>query len=155
MEPVPSIVDEIGGIKIDVDTKMYDPDYNISINKGIQEIDGRQAMLYLQWRNSSGGDIDRIKHVQNFISTLYKQQKNSGKIIETLKIILKYRDDIQTNFSNKQLLSFAVFINQLSDDLISYYTLSGSPKMIDGISYWIPEDNVEVLNEFFEVKNQL
>lgn len=150
MEPIPSIVDEIGGVKLDVEIDMKDHGTNLS--KGLQVLNGMQAYDYIHWRYSPGGDIDRIKRQQKFIRVLYKQQRDSGKIMETLQIILKHMNDIQTDLTVKQLIGLAKFLSDLPDGCDSYYTILGDGKMIDDIDYWIPDETYkeEVFKEFFQ-----
>lgn len=147
MEPIPGIVDEIGGVKIDVEIDMMDHGANLS--KGLQVLNGKQAYDYIHWRYSPGGDIDRIKRQQKFIRVLYKQQRDSGKIMETLQIILKHKDNIQTDLTMKQLIGLARFLSDIPDGSDSYYTILGEGQMIDGIDYWMPDNKEEVLKEFF------
>ncbi len=148
MDPILYIVDKIGGIKINVDTRMDYPDYDVCLEEGLQVLNGKEAYLYLNWRYTAGGDLDRIKRVQYFMSTLFEQLKASGKVKETLLALIKYKDNFRTDFTTKQLVAFAAFANQLPDGSVSYYNLTGSSKTIDGISYWIPDPNAEVIKEF-------
>lgn len=138
MEPIPSIVDEIGGVKLDVEIDMKD--HGADLSKGLQLLNGKQAFDYIHWRYSAGGDIDRIKRQQKFMSALFKQQRDSGKILETLDIILKHKDSMQTNLSLKQMIALAKFMKEVPDGSVSYLTIPGSGKMIDGISYWVPNE---------------
>ncbi|ADY54635.1 cell envelope-related transcriptional attenuator [Syntrophobotulus glycolicus DSM 8271] len=150
MEPVPGIVDEIGGIKLDVEIDMKD--HGVNLSKGLQVLNGEQAFDYIRWRYSPGGDIDRIKRQQKFVSTFLKQQRDSGKIIETAELVLKYKDNIQMNLTFKQLIGFAKFLKEVPEGSVSYLTLPGEGKMIDGISYWVlnEEKTNELFNEFFK-----
>jgi LCP family protein required for cell wall assembly len=150
MEPIPSIVDEIGGVKLDVEIAMKD--HGANLEKGLQVLYGKQAYDYIHWRYSAQGDIDRIKRQQKFLSTLYKQQRDSGKIMDTLHIILNYSEDIKTDFTLKQMIGLAKFMSDIPDGFVTYYTIPGQGKMINGISYWVPDDNKtnEVLKAFFD-----
>lgn len=150
MEPIPGIVDDIGGVKIDVEIDMKDHGANLS--KGLQVLNGKQAYDYIHWRYSPGGDIDRIKRQQKFIRVLYKQQRDSGKIMETLQVILKHKDNIQTDLTMKQLIGLAKFLSDIPDGSDSYYTILGEGEIIDGIDYWMPDSSYKekVLKEFFQ-----
>ncbi|QSX09586.1 LCP family protein [Alkalibacter rhizosphaerae] len=149
MDPVPAIVDDLGGLKLDVEVDMVDPDYDVELKKGEQTVDGKQALLYLQWRDTPGGDIDRVFRVQHFLASLYGQLKEKGQIVEAMRIALRYRDGIETDLSTKQLLALAAYMKQLPEGAISYFTLSGRSKTINGKSVWVPDDNEEVLGAFF------
>lgn len=150
MAPIPSIVDDIGGVTIDVEIDMKDHGANLS--KGLQTLNGSQAFDYIHWRYSAGGDLDRIKRQHKFISTLFKQQRDSGKILETLHIVLKHIDDIQTDLALKQMIGLASFLSAIPNGSITYYTIPGTDQMINDIYYWLPDENAKnmVIKEFFQ-----
>lgn len=150
MEPIPSIVDKVGGVKLDVEIDMKDHGANLS--KGLQVLNGKQAYTYIRWRYSAGGDIDRIKRQQKFMGALYKQQRDAGKILETFQIVLEHKDNIQTDFTMKQMIGLSKFMSDLPDGSVTYYTIPGDGDTIGGISYWVPDesDTEEVLKEFFQ-----
>lgn len=150
MEPIPAIVDEIGGVKLDVEIAMKN--HGANLDKGLQVLNGRQAYDYIHWRYSAQGDIDRIKRQQKFMSTLYKQQRDSRKILETLQIVLKHKDDIKTDFTMKQMIGLATFMSDIPDGSVTYYNIPGRGKLIKGVSYWVPDEinTGEILKEFFQ-----
>ncbi len=70
-----TIVDEIGGIDIDVPQTIDDPKYPDAnygydpfyIEAGPQHLDGRQALKYARTRATAGSDFDRAKRQQDVI----------------------------------------------------------------------------------------
>lgn len=149
MEPIPNIVDKIGGVKLDVEIDIKN--HGINLTKGLQVLNGKMAFDYIRWRYTAGGDIDRIKRQQKFISALYRQQRDSGKILETLHIVLKHKNNVQTDFTIKQMIGLAAFLSDMPNGNVTYYTIPGKGKMINGISYWLPNENNtgELVKEFF------
>lgn len=149
MGPIPSIVDEIGGVELDVEIDMKT--YGANLNKGLQVLNGQQAFDYVHWRFSTGGDIDRIKRQHKFISALYKQQRESGKILETLNIVLRHKNEVKTDFTMKQLIGLSTFMSHLPNGNITYYTIPGNGKTINNVSYWVHDKKKteEVLMEFY------
>ncbi|HWQ88361.1 MAG TPA: LCP family protein [Desulfitobacteriaceae bacterium] len=150
LDPIPKIVDEIGGVQIDVEIEMKD--HNANLDKGLQVLNGSQAFDYIHWRYSSGGDIDRIIRQQKFLRALANQQRDAGKILETVQIILKYKDDLKTSLDTGQLIALAKFMSELPEGSVSYQTIPGQGEMIDGISYWIPDKDktAEMISEFMQ-----
>lgn len=150
MEPIPAIVDQIGGVELDVEIDMKD--HGADLSKGLQVLNGQQVYTYIHWRYSPGGDIDRIKRQQKFISTLYKQQRDAGKIMDTFQIVLNYKNNIQTDLSARQMIGLANYMKDLPDGSVTYYTIPGEGNTINGISYWAPDEagTDEVLKEFFQ-----
>ena len=70
MEPIPDIIDDLGGIELDVEIDMKT--HGADLSKGYQLLDGKKAFDYIHWRYSSNGDIGRIERQHKFIKTLFK-----------------------------------------------------------------------------------
>ena len=83
MEPFVDIVNELGGIYMDVDVDMKTNGANLS--KGYQLLDGSKAYDFIHWRYSAGGDIDRVGRQQMFIKAIV-QKLRSENSFEIFKI---------------------------------------------------------------------
>lgn len=149
MEPIPKIVDQLGGVMIDVEIDMKDHGANLS--KGLQLLNGQQAFDYIHWRYSANGDIDRIRRQQKFVRELYKQQREKEGIMQTVKTVLRYRSSIETNLSARQIIGLAKFLNQMPEGNVEYYYIPGEHLMINGVSYWgmDKEETAKTLDEVF------
>lgn len=143
LEPLPNIVDDIGGVEMDVEIDMKT--YGANLSKGRQLLDGKKAFDYIHWRFSENGDIDRIKRQQKFLRALYKKQRDSGKLLETLEIILKYNKSLKTNLTAAQMISIAQLANDIPENGVNFYSIPGRGQTIDNISYWVP-DEIETEN---------
>lgn len=143
LEPLPNIVDDIGGVELDVEIDMKT--YGANLSKGWQLLDGRKAFDYVHWRFSENGDIDRIKRQQKFLRALYKKQRDSGKLLETLEIILKYNKNMKTNLTAAQLVSLAQLAKDIPENGVDFFSIPGQGQTIDSISYWVP-DEIETEN---------
>lgn len=150
MEPIPNIVDQIGGVLIDVEIDMKSHDADLS--KGLQVLNGKQAFDYIHWRYSAGGDIDRIKRQQKFVRELYKQQREKNNILQTIQIVLKYKSSIQTDLSTRQIVGLGKFMSEIPAGNVDYYYIPGDGQMINGVSYWVMDKNEtqQTLKEFFK-----
>lgn len=148
MEPIPNIVDDIGGVVLDVDCDMKT--YGADLNKGTQLCNGKQAFDYIHWRFSGQGDIDRIARQQKFFKALFIKQRDSGKLVETVEIVLKYKDSLNTNLSPIQMVALAKYFSKISEDDIKYQVIPGESQRINGISYWVPypEETLQTIAEF-------
>jgi LCP family protein required for cell wall assembly len=75
------LVDDIGGVWVDVDKNMYYRDrrggLNIALKKGYQRLDGYQAMGYVRFRHSDS-DTQRSKRQQKFLKALLAQLKQQS-----------------------------------------------------------------------------
>ena len=79
---------------------------------------------------------------------MYRQVKEDDQIMDLVQILFKEKYDLEMNLNMKQILGFAAFFKQLPENSVTYYTLNGNSQMINNISYWVPCDNTDVLNEF-------
>jgi len=146
IEPVPDIVEAIGGVEINVEIDMKSE--NVDISKGHQVLDGKKAMDFIRWRNTGNGDIDRIRRQQDFLKAAVDRIKNNGKILEAVNIVLKYSKYIQTDLSPSQMLALANFSKDVTDENLKFFDTPGYGEYIDGISYWIPDEKVvEMFNK--------
>ena len=78
----PAIINLIGGVEVDVKKHMVYNDYSgklfINIPKGLQVLDGKNALHYVRFRHDAQGDIGRVKRQQDFIkAALQKLQRPS------------------------------------------------------------------------------
>lgn len=143
------IVDLLGGIDIYVERDMHYVDKTqklyINLKKGYQHLNGYQAMCYVRFRHEALGDLARIERQQKFLLAV-AQKIFSPAILPHLPSLLKeiYKN-VETNFSLGDLLFLAQkFKEQMP--VIETAVLPGTPKMIGGISYYLPdEDNLRFI----------
>jgi len=149
MEPLPRIVDEIGGVEIDVEIAMKT--HGANLDKGLQLLNGRQAFDYIHWRFAGMGDIDRIKRQQKFFRAMYKKQRDSGQLLETVGIVLKYKDYLKTNLTPAQLYGLAQLAKDIPPGSVTYLSIPGHSQTINKISHWIPDHNKkrEIIATYF------
>jgi LCP family protein required for cell wall assembly len=50
-----SLIDALGGVQVDVEKRMYYPAENIDLQKGLQTLDGEQALAYVRYRSDGLG----------------------------------------------------------------------------------------------------
>jgi LCP family protein required for cell wall assembly len=114
------IIDEIGGVELDVDTqemntmnREYVPELNsIGLDcerittTGLQKLSGAQALAYSRNRYSSGGDIDRGNRQKEVLAAIYHSLTsiNANQLHTLVKIVL---DNCQTSLSNTEITKLA------------------------------------------------
>jgi LCP family protein required for cell wall assembly len=153
MEPVPAIVDELGGVELEVDVDMKTHGCNLS--KGMQKLNGEQAFQFIRWRYSGGGDIDRVKRQQKLAAAMLSQLKESGSLIESISLVLNYKKYIKTNMDLKQMVALARLWDELPDGKSpEYYIVTGEGKTIDKVWYMIPyeKETDVVLKKVFGIR---
>lgn len=165
------IVDEIGGVTVDVPINMNydDPDQNLYIHlkKGTQVLTGKKAEEFVRFRKSNNGtgypngDIGRIAAQQKFIKAMATEvlsPKNISKLGNLFKIVLEgTKTDITMEIVSKYI-DDAVTIKT---DRIKIDTLPGVGKM--GPSpygynlsyYYLDEEKTKtVVESLFKTENK-
>lgn len=123
------IVDSLGGIWIDVETKIVEQDENrnfdnlITIEPGYQKLNGQKALAFLRHRKTlAGGANTRSENHEKFVLALMKQLAQPSSLLNINGFISGIENTVLTNLTN--------------DELMHYYDASTkllSKKGIDGI----------------------
>jgi LCP family protein required for cell wall assembly len=158
------IIDEIGGIEIDVENTIDDPMYPIMGNEdapweerfehlyiasGLQEMDGELALKYARSRHSTGiegSDFGRAKRQQKILQAV-KDKIISRHIIFKPTMAANIIKDVEEHFSTNLKLWEVVklwdIFKDINSDAIANYTLSDAA---DGLlTSMITEDGAYVL----------
>jgi len=128
MEPIPQIVDELGGIEIYADTGMA------------QIITGDNILDYIRWRYSEEGDIGRIKRHHAILRAMFGKitSYDKEKLLELLLVNEQY---INTDMGIEQIVNLAGIIAEFDNEDIRFSILPGTPQTIDNVSYWIIDED--------------
>lgn len=166
-EGVVSIVDAVGGVEVDVPFHMKyedissDPPLDIDIKKGLQVLDGKNALDFIRWRkgnNKSGyidGDLGRINAQQQLLTSF--SGNVADNIIPIIRSTFKYVD---TDMKLPDILSIGRNAIGIRKEDINFRMLPGKSDMRlvnkKLISYYI-HDQVEVkemLEEIYNIKKE-
>lgn len=136
-EMVGQMVDAIGGVEYDVPYHMeYDDpvqDLHIYIEKGLQTLNGDQAMQLVRWRKNNAGvsgggdgsDLTRLKVQQGFLKATLSQTlqiKNVTKIDELARLFSEHVDGDLT-LSNLLWFAKEAVFGGLSVDNVEFVTM--------------------------------
>lgn len=108
---VVSLVDEVGGIEIDVKRSMKYRPTNLYLEPGLQVLMGEDALGYARFREDDRGsryfasDFERGEQQQEVVKALAEQifsWQNSGKVLTLLKIV---SENIQTDMDYSTMYS--------------------------------------------------
>lgn len=136
------IIDILGGVTIDVETNMYHPDPDpmlaINLSKGLQKLDGQDALRYVRYRGGPTADIGRTGRQQKFIKALAEELFKSNTILKLPKLLPKIADNMRTNMQMKDMLSLASMGKDFGTDNLITQTLPGYSftDPANGASYW-------------------
>ncbi|HTY12959.1 MAG TPA: LCP family protein [Candidatus Omnitrophota bacterium] len=150
------LIDEIGGVTIDVEKRLYYIDHSqdlfIDLQPGVQKLDGRNAVAYLRYRHDDG-DLSRILRQQKFIQALASQIMNKQNLIRSPQIILQMCSYLETNLNTREILGLAINMRKIIEfGQIHMSTLAGSDMMVNGVYYMKPdyEKVRQVVSEYFK-----
>ena len=135
------IIDELGGLSIDVEKRMFYVDYSgglfIDLKPGLQKLDGKNAVAYVRFRHDNEGDFGRITRQQKFIRALATELINKKNLFKAPALFYDLTSNVQTNLNTRQMLSFAMALQKsYLLGLTKMTSLPGYDLMIDGIYYW-------------------
>lgn len=140
-------VDDLGGIEVDVPIDMtYKdtasvPPLDINLKKGVQILNGEQSMGFLRFRKGyPNQDLGRIQAQQAFLDALIKKIASPASIINIPNYIDTMSQYIETDMTIKNMMIIAKLSLAVDLDRIEKQTVPGEPDMIDGISYYEPDD---------------
>lgn len=151
------MVDSIGGILIDVQQALVDPEYptenhgveRIYIAPGYQLMDGHTALVYARSRHSSN-DFDRSKRQQAVLKALLQQVRSRG-LLANVSLLPEWMGVLEQNVRTTLPLSdlstvsdLAGIASKLESDRIAQYSINPLDVQVDNVItsdiYWNPGD---------------
>lgn len=157
------LIDALGGVTIDVPQDMdYDDPYqdlHIHIKKGLQTLNGKDAIGFVRYRSGYvQGDLGRVKAQQLFIQALAEQVATPATVTKLPQLTSIILDNMDTDLTYGELAWFvkeAVSVDMSTN--LHMFTLPGVAETVkpDGsyqaLSYYLPyEDKIlEIVNAYF------
>jgi LCP family protein required for cell wall assembly len=121
-----SIIDDLGGIDVDVPDEVYDPYYSetelpgdyfpVHVLPGIQHMDGEHALAYARVRFSSD-DLDRIQRQQRVIFAAIAKAKSLDVLKNAKSLWENYKDTVKTDISDYEIPKYALLANDVKDNI--------------------------------------
>ena len=135
LEIVEQLVDAIGGVDYDVPYDMHydDPtqDLHIHFDKGMQHLDGEDAVKVLRWRkNNSGefisvGDVGRVEVQHSFMKAFVKQALSISTLANIKEIADIVDENLTSNLSYGEMIWFGEHALLMDQDAIQFHNLPG------------------------------
>lgn len=128
------VVDELGGLTLDVDMDMRYVDNedgtNINLKKGVQKLDGKNALDFVRYRKSNGGtaessDLARNQRQQQVIKQLldkfasFHGLANLGDVLEIIG------NNVKTDVPASEMRSWLLSFNKLKPEQVDFIHLEG------------------------------
>lgn len=146
-----SLVDSIGGITLDVEKDMdYDDNWgnlHIHLKKGLQKLNGNQAVGYARFRHDEEGDWGRIRRQQQVIKALIKELKNPENIKRIPAIAETVTENIDTDLSLSKIIDLAHVYKDFNKNHIVRGTIKGEDQVFDGTAVIKPyqDENEQII----------
>lgn len=157
------VVDDLGGIDIDVPVTFTEQDSNdtagaIHLEKGYQHLNGEQALALARTRKIDS-DAMRGQRQQLVIEATVKKLASAGSITKVGKIIDDINGDFKTNFSFDDMLSFYKYgigssiekVQLAGEDCYMGKDKICKPSYEKGLTYYYMPDQKNIT----EITNQL
>jgi LCP family protein required for cell wall assembly len=133
----------IGPMEVLVEKEMHYHDHtaklSVDLKPGLQILNAEQLEEYIRFRHDAKGDIGRIERQQWFLRQALHKLADPQIVFMLPDLIKLGQDYVQTNLSYEDMARIASFVKDVPRDHILTCTLPGTPEMISGGSYWVPD----------------
>ncbi|MFA4844328.1 MAG: LCP family protein [Candidatus Margulisiibacteriota bacterium] len=141
---IAALIDQIGGVTIDVEKRMYYVDYagdlHIDLQPGRQKLNGKQAMGYLRFRHTDN-DFARIGRQQQFVNSVAAEIMRRENLIRSPNLFISLLQCVQTNLNSRQVLGLSLALRGVLElRQFSMNMVPGTDLMVDKIYYWKPDE---------------
>jgi anionic cell wall polymer biosynthesis LytR-Cps2A-Psr (LCP) family protein len=132
------VIDILGGVELNVDSRMYYPWEGINLYPGLQRLDGEQSLAFVRFRFYPLGDIERIQHQQEFLRALIDQHLNLQIVFKLPAIFAEMPSLLQTDLPFETTLQLIKTVSGLRSDQVRMETVPGDfyNEPQTGTSYW-------------------
>lgn len=132
------IIDEIGGVTVDVKKRMKYTDRadgtNINLQKGVQVLDGKKALDYARYRRSDIArdetDGERTGRQMELIKAILEQGKEKFSIFRILTFMDITGEHVKTDLSKKEIKALVPRYKNFSTDDIQTTGIAGIGKRL-------------------------
>jgi LCP family protein required for cell wall assembly len=131
-----NLINEIGGVKINVDMSVHDKYSGANLNAGSQRITGGQALAFARARhNTPNGDFTRADHQQDIVEAVFRQEKTRRRDFASMaKLIPLVLRETETDLPNQELFRLIRFVLNVNPKKVSKTVLKGNTGMSGGAS---------------------
>lgn len=107
------LVDAIGGVDFEVEKDMHytsaedKHEYDINLKKGMQHLNGSEALQYVRFRHDAMSDFSRTGRQREFLETVATKVKTTTTLANLPSILEQVNPYIDTNFNVTDMLKIA------------------------------------------------
>ncbi len=120
-----ALVNSLGGVPIEVEKDMNYVDnadgnrFDIHLKKGLQNLNGEQALQYVRFRHDARSDFARTERQRTFLKALADQLRTTTGIMKLPQMLTVVSPYVETNMEFSQLLQLTSLAYQAKDDTIT------------------------------------
>ena len=139
---IASIVDAVDGITYYVpeDMNYEDPEQQltISLKKGTNTLDGKEAMQLLRYVGYENGNVGRMNTSVEFIKAVFAKFTNITYLSKAASLYDSVIDSVETNFTSDDLMNNLELIFSYPKFEAVTVTYPGTTKTYGGVAYFEP-----------------
>lgn len=139
------MVDDLGGVTLDVDKPIYYNDYaanlHINLHPGTQKLSGYQAMGYVRFRHDNASDWGRIDRQHKFFQAVAQQLIAPSNYYKLPSILYSASSNIRTNLGASQTMKIAFRVPGIyRSGNVVMGVIPGSDARLPGGYYMLPDE---------------
>lgn len=140
------VVDALGGIDINVQppngrSRLYDPELGLNLSKGMQHLDGEEALKFVRVRHVDD-DFGRTRRQQQFLRAVFEKAIKPTSLTKLPELIQIVSENVHTDsgFGLREMVTYGQLIRSMPKENVRMTTIPGDSQTIDGVSYVVPDD---------------
>lgn len=151
IEAFRKIVDQMGGVTVDVPRRMkYDDNsqnLHIDLEPGVQLLDGANAEGLVRFRKDkrgggyAEGDVGRIETQHIFLKAFAQKLLSKENIPNLPKMIPTMFQHVKTDINVLDLPKYYGYASDFDTNAIGFHTIPGGGRYQNGVSYFFPDMN--------------
>lgn len=160
LKGIEKLVDDLGGVEIEVEKRMYYVDFagdlKIDLQAGRQKLNGEQALGYLRFRHTDN-DFARIGRQQKFLQSIASQLMTKDNMLRSPAAFLSLLGCVESDLNSREILSLSLSLRGATENgRINMSLIPGTDLMVDGIYYFRPDEaGTQKMVEQFHLDNHL
>ncbi len=131
------IIDMIGGVDYKVPYDMVhrdlDPDFDINLPAGYQNLNGKEALQFVRFRSTSENDFGRVNRQKEFLIATMKQVMQKFSVSQIEDYIGIFNENVKTSLTVQEMVWF--YLNVVTD-LDFDADVSSDTLPYDTLGYW-------------------
>lgn len=146
-------IDALGGVKVKIREGEY-PEYWRNVEPGKERLNGERALEYARYRDSAGGDLDRIGHQQQIIAAVKNKALNFRTITRLPELIEAVEGNVESDLGPRDGIAFVKAVAATQGDSgtpVKSFQLEGEGTYLDdGRQVLTPndEENKKIISDF-------